>query len=71
MHRLVAEALHFATEMGLRSSQVKVLTGDVGLDVVLALDLNLAPEERMVDDSGDLDAACLARPPTCLTCKAG
>ena len=38
---------------------MKALTGDVGLDVILALDLSLAPSERLIDAS-DLDAACVA-----------
>ncbi|CAE8619740.1 unnamed protein product [Polarella glacialis] len=54
-------------------ARVFAATGGSGLDAVLALDVDLGPEERLSADAaqGDLDAACAAletsqRPPTLL-----
>ncbi|CAK9061085.1 unnamed protein product [Durusdinium trenchii] len=44
-------------------SEVHRKTGGVGVDVILALDLDLGPEEKVLDATSDMDAACVALEP--------
>lgn len=44
-------------------AEVQAHTGGVGVDAILALDMDLSPEERAFDAAGDIDAACVALEP--------